>query len=141
MYLKKRELKRLVSNIQDLESKTNCELRIHIDKRLNTSNSLYEAKRVFKKYKMYETKERNGILLYIAIRINQIAIFEDIGLSKILSEDFLRQSIDKVMPKFKAGKYCNAIEEIIEIIAPKVIQAYPKTSENQNELSNEISFT
>ena len=65
----------IVKAIKSAEKKTSGEIQVHVDKHCK-EDVLDRAAHVFKTLKMHETKERNGVLFYLAIKDHKFAILE-----------------------------------------------------------------
>ena len=56
----------LVQAIQAAEKTTSGEIRVHVESRTKKGDALSRATEIFFKNKMNATKERNGVLVYVA---------------------------------------------------------------------------
>ncbi len=135
----KAELAILKKAIEQAELNTSGEIRVLIEKKCTLTNSMERAQHLFVKHQMHQTKNRNGILLYIAYKTKQIAIYADEGIYKILPPSYWQSTIDTLIIEFKESNYipgiCNAIHDIG--VKLQTYFKYDKTTD-VNELSNEI---
>ena len=64
---------RLIKAIKLAELQTSGEIRVHLDKTCN-GDALEECKKKFAQLNMHQTKDRNGILFYLAIKSKSFAV-------------------------------------------------------------------
>lgn len=68
----------IISAIQAAELRTSGEIQVHIENYCK-GDLMDRAAEVFAMLKMYQTKERNGVLFYLAVRDHKFAILGDGG--------------------------------------------------------------
>jgi len=125
--------------IKAAEQKTSGEIQVHIDNRCK-EDVLDRAAFVFKTLKMHETKERNGVLFYVAIKDHKFAILGDAGINQKVETGFWDSIRDSVISKFKENKYGEGLSEGILMAGEKLSTHFPYQDDDENELSDEISF-
>ena len=67
-FLSKKEIARILECIRENESYTSGEIRIYIEKHCSESEASIKAKEIFHQLKMYNTQNRNAVLIYIAYK-------------------------------------------------------------------------
>lgn len=132
------QVQQILAAIQEAENKTSGEIRLHVENRC-WGDSLKRAAFVFKKLNMQNTKQRNGVLLYIAIQSHKYAIFSDQGINEKTPEYFWEAIIKKMLEYFQRGELVEGICYGIEQIGANLQKYFPGTQDDENELSNEIS--
>lgn len=137
-FFSEEEKKNISSAISKAESLTDAEIKIHLELKCKI-DPLKRAKELFSKLKMHKTKERNGILFYIATEDKKFAVFGDKGIAEKVSESFWEEEKNLVIEHFKNSKYEEGLIKAIEIMGFKLAELFP-FSGYKNELSNEISF-
>ena len=120
----------LAKKIDEIESVTDAELRIHIESYCKV-DPMSRAAKVFKDLKMYKTKERNGVLFYIAIEDHKLAVWGDEAIHK--------EEIEILLNHFKKQEFYQGLVKALDNVKAKLEELYPFTG-HKNELSNEISF-
>jgi len=138
-FFTKEEQQLLVKSIAEAELKTSGEIRLHIENYCFGSE-LKSAEKIFLKLKMHETKERNGVLIYIAALSKKIAIVGDEGIHQKLGDQFWKNTVDKLIRKFKENKKAAALSECIIECGQELAKYFPRKSDDKNELSNAISY-
>ncbi|CAM1342569.1 TPM domain-containing protein [Tenacibaculum aestuarii] len=137
-FLTSKEEEEIVLAIQQAERNTSGEIRVHIEK--TTAISHYDrALEVFQMLKMFNTQQRNGVLLYIAVDDHKFVIYGDEGINNVVSENFWETTKEAIQNQFKQGNFKQGIIDGV-LKAGKELQAhFPWTTDDENELSNEIS--
>lgn len=133
------EQQQLINAISKAELKTSGEIRLHIEN-FCFGSELKSAERVFKKLKMQQTAERNGVLIYIATLSKKIAVVGDEGIHQKLGDVFWKDLVSNLIQEFKVNNKADALAKSIVICGEKLGQYFPRKDGDSNELSNEISF-
>jgi uncharacterized membrane protein len=144
MFFKKRLVSagdeiRLIKAIQLAELKTSGEVRVHIEK-ICKGDALTECKKKFEQLKMHQTKDRNGILFFIAVNSKSFAIWGDEGIHQKVSDEFWKTITDCAASYFKQNDVITGIEKAVEMCGEKLKLHFPIEANDKNELSNEISY-
>lgn len=137
-FLSKAEEEDIVKAIQTAEAKTSGEIRIHIEK--NTSLPVLErAKEVFHFLKMDTTKQKNGVLIYVAVESHLFAIYGDQGINNVVPDDFWNTTRDAIKNQFKLGNFKQGLIDGILKAGDQLQQHFPWNEDDVNELPNTIS--
>ncbi len=137
-FLSKEDEQEIVQAIVSAEKNTSGEIRVHIEEHTEKS-PLDRAQEVFFELHMNETKDRNGVLFYVGISDKKFAIIGDEGIDKVVESDFWDCTKDIVIANFKGGNYKKGLVEGILRAGERLKKYFPYQSDDQNELSNEIS--
>ena len=89
---------------------------------------------------MEQTKDRNGVLLYIAMESKQLAIYGDEGIHKIVGQDYWNNTIMRLTENFKSGNMAGGIVGAINDIGLKLQKHFPYLDDDKNELPDDIVF-
>lgn len=133
------EQQMLIDAISQAELKTSGEIRVHIEN-FSFNSEIKNAEKVFVKLKMHETKERNGVLIYIAALSKKIAVVGDEGIHQKLGNEFWKTVVDDLISKFKEDKKAEALSACIVECGVQLGTFFPRSDDDINELSNTISF-
>ncbi len=133
------EQQMLIHAIVEAEKATSGEIRIHLEN-FCWGNEVKEAKKVFAKLGMHQTKERNGVLVYIATRSRKIAIVGDEGIHRKLGDAYWQQVVEQLISKFRENRKAEALADCIKECGAQLGKFFPLSADDKNELSNEISF-
>jgi uncharacterized membrane protein len=130
---------RLIKAIQKAELKTSGEIRVHIEK-VCKEDALVACKKKFEELNMHETKDRNGILFFLAIESKSFAVWGDEGIHQKVTDQFWKSITDCAISYFKQNDLMTGIEKAVELCGEKLKIHFPIEVDDKNELSNEISY-
>lgn len=137
-FLSKDEEAEIVEAIRLSEKNTSGEIRVHIEKESSIA-PIDRAVEVFDMLKMENTKDRNGVLIYIAVKSKQFAIYGDKGINDKVADDFWNCTKDIMQNHFKNGKNKQALVDGIINAGEQLKKHFPYQDDDTDELSNEIS--
>lgn len=138
-FFTKKEKEDIKKAIVNAELDTSGEIRVHIDQ-LCSRDVMDNAAYIFKNLNMQKTKLRNGVLIYLAIKNKKFAIIGDIGINKVVPENFWDSIKDKMLENFKEGNFTNGICEAITLSGKQLKKYFPYQKDDINELPDDISF-
>src|SRR5258705_9474175 len=78
----------IVEAIQSAERRTSGEIRVFVESRCSYIDALDRAVEIFQSLKMYETAERNAVLIYVALKDRQLAVFGDAGIHQKVGDEY-----------------------------------------------------
>lgn len=125
--------------IEGAEHQTSGEVRVHIESTCK-KDVLDRAAWLFRKLKMNETKERNGVLIYLSINDRKFAIIGDSGINKVVPEGFWNEIKEIMIDHFIKNEFAQGIISGIEKTGQQLKQYFPWQTDDVNELSDEISY-
>jgi len=128
----------IVEAILTAEKNTSGEIRVHIESHTRL-NHYDRASEVFHLLKMDNTKEENGVLLYVAVNDKKFSICGDKGIDKVVPENFWEATKDIIQSHFKEGNFKDGILEGVLKAGTELEKHFPWKHGDTNELSNEIS--
>jgi uncharacterized membrane protein len=138
-FFTKEEQQILVEAITQAEMHTSGEIRLHLAN-FCFGSEVKAAQKVFTKLGMHQTKEQNGVLIYVATLSRKVAIIGDKGIHEKLGSEYWQKLVMMLIEKFKANKKAEALAECIVECGQQLGKFFPLQSDDTNELSNEISF-
>lgn len=134
------EHKAIVDAIRDAEKRTSGEIRVFIESRCSYVQAVDRAAEVFFGLKMDKTEDRNGVLLYIAMKDHQLAVFGDEGIHQKVGADFWNREVKKMISTFSKENYALGIIQIVTEIGGALVTHFPYQNEDRNELPDDIVF-
>ena len=137
-FLSKEEEQEIVQAIVEAEKNTSGEVRVHIENHSNKT-PLERAQEVFFELKMEATNDRNGVLFYVSVTDKKFAIIGDQGINELVATDFWNATKEIVLNHFKQGAFKQGLVEGILSAGNQLKAYFPYQSDDENELSNEIS--
>lgn len=130
---------RIVEAIRQAEKNTSGEIKVHIENHCHDDvekRSLF----VFNRLKMTETKQRNGVLIYLAVKDHKFAILGDEGINNVVEDTFWNDIRDMMAAEFKEGHFAEGLEQGILRCGEKLKTYFPYQSDDVNEIPDEISY-
>ena len=137
--LNREEDRRVVEAIKQAERNTSGEIKVHIENRCKgdvEERSLV----VFNKLKLNETKLRNGVLIYHAVRDHKFAILGDEGINNVVGQGFWNDVKDLMLSHFKENRFAEGLVQGIHRCGEKLKTYFPYQSDDINEIPDEISY-
>lgn len=125
--------------IQNAELNTSGEIRVHIE---NTCEGdvMDRASYVFGKLKMHQTKLRNGVLIYLAVRNRKFAIIGDSGINTVVGNDFWDKAKQAMLLNFRENQFAAGLIDAITMAGEQLKKNFPYQTDDVNELPDDISF-
>lgn len=135
----KQDIDRLKSAIAAAEKSTSGEIRVFVESRCRYVEAADRAAELFAQLQMQETEARNGVLIYLATKDQQLAIWGDKGIHERLGEHYWQQRIHEMISTFNKEDYIAGIIACIEQLGVALSTHFPYNREaDRNELSDEI---
>ena len=138
-FLTEEEEQKIIKTIRVAEKNTSGEIRVHIEK-TTSKPTIERAKEVFYYLKMDETKDKNGVLFYLAIHDKKFAIIGDVGINTKVPNDFWLSITNTVLKEFKNNNFALGLEKGILETGEKLKEYFPYKKGDINELTDEISY-
>jgi len=128
----------IVQAIGQAEKTTSGEIRVHLAKEIK-GDPFKEAVRIFNRLGMHKTKQRNGCLILIGLKNKKVAVIGDKGIHDKVGDNFWDDVISLLIDNFKKENYTEGLIQAILRIGEKLKLYFPYTSDDVNELPDEIS--
>ncbi len=138
-FLNKKEEEEIVAAIREAESNTSGEIRVHLENSHGEKDIFERAREVFHQLKMDNTKEENGVLIYVAVEDHEFVIYGDRGINDVVPENFWESTKDAIVAQFKHGKFKQGLVDGILKAGEQLKKHFPWSADTQNELPNTIS--
>jgi uncharacterized membrane protein len=101
--------------IARVETRTSGEIRVSIA-RFFVGSSRRLAEHAFARLGMHATRERNGVLLFIAPARHQVVVLGDEGIHALVGDGFWAAIAASVSSRFREGRYTDGVVEAIDAI-------------------------
>ncbi|MBC7935209.1 MAG: TPM domain-containing protein [Rhizobacter sp.] len=135
------EMRRIISAIRTSELKTSGEIRVFIEAKNPYVSPMDRAVEVFANLKMEQTDHRNGVLLYIAHKHHEVALFADAGIYEKAGAAFWDAEVIKMIANFRENHLPEGIIQCLLDVGNVLAAAFPYiSSEDKNELPDDIVF-
>lgn len=125
--------------VMSAELDTSGEIRVHIE---NTCSGdvMDRAAYIFKKLGMNKTAQRNGVLIYLAVKNRRFAILGDQGIHALVPENFWDGIKTDMLSEFREDHFTEGLIHAIESTGKHLKKHFPRQKDDNNELSDDISF-
>lgn len=135
------EQERIVNAIRLAEQQTSGEIRVYTESRCRFVDPLDRAAEVFWGLKMDMTKDRNGVLVYIAMKDRQFAILADKGIHEKVGQAFWNEEVSVMKKHFVNALPADAIEAVITDVGQALRTHFPyDRATDKNELPDDLVF-
>jgi uncharacterized membrane protein len=133
------EKEEITQAIMNAELDTSGEIRVHIENTF-TGDVMDRAAFIFKQLGMNKTDQRNGVLIYLAVKNRRFAIIGDSGIHKVVPENYWDNIKAKMLNHFREGRFTDGLIEAITSTGDHLKKHFPRLKNDMNELPDEISF-
>ena len=131
----------MVHAIKLAEKQTSGEIRVFVESRCRFVNPLDRATEVFSLLKMDATKERNAVLVYVAMKDRQLAVFGDEGIYQRVGAEYWNNAVKEMIASFTKDNISNGIEKCVQLIGETLKTEFPyNAGTDKNELPDDIVF-
>lgn len=131
----------VVSAIREAEIRTSGEVRVFVESRCRYMDAIDRAAEVFYGLEMDETDDHNGVLVYVALKDHQLAIFGDKGIHEKVGPAFWNEEVRRMIHQFDREDFARGIAECVKDIGEALHQHFPYDKDtDKNELPDEIVF-
>ena len=139
-FFSKEDEERMVQAIRFAEKQTSGEVRLFVESHCSYIQPIDRAKELFAELKMTATKDRNGVLLYFAMKDRQMAIWGDEGIHQKMGQGFWEKEVAKILADFKREHFVDGICNMIQAVGEALKKNFPYASDDKNELDDTIVF-
>jgi uncharacterized membrane protein len=135
------EQQHIVNAIRSAERMTSGEVRVYVESKCPYMDALDRAGQLFFKLQMDETEDHNGVLVYVAVKDHQLAIFGDEAIHKKVGSEYWNAELKKMIESIKDKNIAAGIAEIVTDIGEVLNKYFPYDNDtDKNELPDEIVF-
>jgi uncharacterized membrane protein len=140
-FFSKEENELMVQAIRDAEKQTSGEVRVFVESRCRFVDPLDRAFEIFAKFKMQNTAQRNAVLVYVAIKDRQLAVYADVGIHQKTGDDYWKASVNNMISHFNKENYGAGIAHCVNMVGDALQEHFPYDKDlDKNELPDEIIF-
>lgn len=127
--------------IKAAEERTSGEVRVFVESRCRYVDPIDRAVEVFYALKMEKTENRNAVLIYVALKDHQLAVFGDEGIHQKLGQEYWNDTVASLISNFNKNDYAKGLCQSLSAIGEALHHHFPfdKTTD-KNELPDDIVF-
>jgi uncharacterized membrane protein len=131
----------IVAAVREAEQRTSGEVRVFVERRCRYVYAIDRAGEIFEQLKMDQTKDRNAVLVYIAVKDRQLAVFGDEGIHKKVGNEYWAAEVLKMIKEFNRDNIAEGIVECVKDIGIALHEHFPYDKDvDKNELPDDIVF-
>jgi uncharacterized membrane protein len=134
------EKKIIASAIKTAETTTSGEIRVFVESKCRYVKAVDRAKELFDNLDMHKTVDRNAVIVYIALKHRQMAIYADEGIHQRVSSNFWQTQLQAMKEHFGKDDYAQGIANVVLQIGTALKNYFPYERNDKNELSDDIVF-
>lgn len=140
-YFSVEEQARLVAAIREAEQSTSGEIRVYAEGKNPLIDPVERAAEIFYKLQMQQTDNRNAVLIYVAMKHRELALFADVGIYNRLGKDYWEAQVKLMLSRFTQQNIVAGLEQCIYSIGQALKQEFPyQRDTDKNELPDDIVF-
>jgi uncharacterized membrane protein len=136
-FVNKLRHKDIVEAIREAEATTSGEIRVYISSK-EVSDPVEMAKQHFSAMGMTKTRERNGVLIFVAPQSHKFAVIGDTGVHAKCGEKFWNELIGEMSPHFREAHYSRALIHAVQKTGKFLAEHFPRRADDVNELPDEV---
>ena len=131
----------VVDAVRKAELRTSGEVRVFVESRCKYIDAIDRAAEIFFSLQMEKTDDRNAVLVYIAMKDRQLAVFGDEGIHRKVGTEFWNREVAAMISTFNRNDYASGISNCIKDIGESLHQHFPYDEKtDKNELPDNIVF-
>ena len=135
------ETKLIVNAIRHAEKRTSGEVRVYVESRCSWMDAIDRAAEIFISLKMDKTEQRNAVVVYVAIKDRQLAVFGDEGIHNKVGTEYWNKVVKEMLSSFNKENYAKGIADCAIQIGEALTTHFPFDRDtDKNELPDEIVF-
>jgi len=135
------ERSRIVEAVRTAELQTSGEVRVFVESHCPYMDAIDRAGEIFFRLEMDETAEHNAVLVYVALKDRQLAVFGDQGIHEKVGAAYWDKEVALMIENFNKENYADGISQCVFEIGQALHQHFPyDKNTDKNELPDDIVF-
>lgn len=134
------DLEAVAASVTAAEARTSGEIRLHLEPRVSRRRApLERAQELFAQLGMHATRDRNGVLIYVAVKDRKLAVIGDQGVHERVGAIYWERLRDLMIERLRRGASREALVAAVEDVGRVLAEHFPRRPDDVDELSNEVS--
>jgi uncharacterized membrane protein len=129
---------KLVAAIAAAERKTSGEIRVFISHK-KLADAVGAAQRAFEDLGMTNTRERNGVLIFVAPAVQKFAVIGDRGVHERCGDEFWRVLADEMTGHFRKAEFTAGMLQAVHKAGALLAEHFPRRPDDVNELPDALA--
>jgi len=131
----------IVEAVQKAEQRTSGEIRVFVEHRCRYVNAIDRAVEIFENLQMHKTKLRNAVIVYVATKDRQLAVYGDEGIHQKVGNEYWANEVVKMINAFNRDNIAEGIAQCVKNIGEALSTHFPyDRNTDKNELPDDIVF-
>ena len=131
----------IVEAVQKAEQRTSGEIRVFVEHRCRYVNAIDRAVEIFENLQMHKTQLRNAVIVYVATKDRQLAVYGDEGIHQKVGNEYWANEVVKMINAFNRDNIAEGIAQCVKNIGEALSTHFPYDSNtDKNELPDDIIF-
>jgi uncharacterized membrane protein len=136
--LPKADQDRVVQAIGAAEKTTSGEIKVHVESRCK-GDPYRRAIALFERLGLTKTRQRNAVLIYVAVHDRKYALLGDSGIHEAVGSQFWNDAATRMQDAFRKGALGDGLVGAVESVGARLAEKFPPSADDKNEISDEIS--
>jgi uncharacterized membrane protein len=135
------DLDAIAAAVARAETATTAELRVHLERAVPRGREpLGRAQEVFRRLRMHRTRERNGVLIYLALEDRKLAVVGDAGIHARVGDAYWAAVRDLMVGHMRAHEPREAVVHAVTDLGRVLAEHFPRApGDDPDELANQVS--
>ena len=134
------EDQQILNAVKDAELRSGGEVRVHLENKCKPGDPVERAVQVFNALHMFATKNRNGVLFYMAVKDKKYAVIGDEGINAKVPTGYWAFLRDRMQNYFIKDAYLEGLLDSIEDVTQHLEKHFPYPKDDINEMPDDISI-
>jgi uncharacterized membrane protein len=131
----------IIDAIHNAERMTSGEVRVFVESKCSYMDAIDRAAELFFQLEMQKTDDHNAVLVYVAMKDRQLAVFGDEGIHNKVGNEYWSAEVKKMISNFNRENYAAGIAEVVKDIGTALTKNFPFNNDtDKNELPDDIVF-
>lgn len=132
---------RIASAIRAAERGTSGEIRLYVEDYCQRDHPAERAQELFQLFGMYNTQNRNAVLIYLAEKSRQFALWGDAGIHEKVGNQFWEEEKKLLREYLQRDEAAEGVSKAILLVGDRLRQFFPNDEKTDiNELPDEIIY-
>lgn len=131
----------IVEAVREAEQQTSGEIRVFVESHCRYMDAIDRAAEIFFSLEMQKTEQRNAVLVYVALKDRQLAVFGDEGIHQKVGDQYWKDKVKNMIRSFDRNNYAEGIRHCVLDVGEALRNHFPYNKEiDKNELPDDIVF-
>lgn len=131
----------VVAAIRAAEKSTSGEVRVYVESHCRFVDPVDRAVEVFYGLKMDKTEDHNGVLIYVALKDRQLAVYGDESIHARVGKEYWQNAVQQMLQYFNKENYVAGLCQTVAAIGETLKKEFPyQPNDDKNELPDNIVF-